>query len=137
MQLYRIFNKSWILGKFYNIFIKSLTGIIRNSIKASKLLYNQVRYYSSFANLNHNDNHLDPNFITGFADAEGSFMLSILSSKERHIGWSVGVRFEITLHAKDEELLNQIHAYFKGAGLVTKFGVDKVTYRVNNLNQIL
>lgn len=24
MQLYRIFNKSWILGKFYNIFIKSL-----------------------------------------------------------------------------------------------------------------
>ena len=137
MQLYRIFNKSWILGKFYNIFIKSLTGIIRNSIKASKLLYNQVRYYSSFANLNHNDNHLDPNFITGFADAEGSFMLSILSSKERHIGWSVGVRFEITLHAKDEELLNQIHAYFKGAGLVTKFGVDKVTYRVNNLNQMI
>nr|YP_010365205.1 hypothetical protein M1I11_mgp050 [Exserohilum turcicum]UOU81431.1 hypothetical protein [Exserohilum turcicum] len=64
-------------------------------------------------------------------------MLSILSSKERHIGWSVGVRFEITLHAKDEELLNQIHAYFKGAGLVTKFGVDKVTYRVNNLNQMI
>jgi hypothetical protein len=33
--------------------------------------------------------------------------------------------------------LNQIHTYFKGAGSVTRFGVDKVSYRVNNLNQII
>jgi len=64
-------------------------------------------------------------------------MISIMSTKERRIGWSVGARFEITLHARDEELLNQINAYFKGAGLVTRFGVDKVSYRLNNLNQII
>jgi len=122
--------------KYYKIFIKSLTGINRSSVKDSKLLCNQVSLYSSFVNLNSSHNNLDPNFITGFADAEGSFMISILSSKERRIGWSVGARFEITLHARDEELLDQIHAYFKGAGLVTRYGVDKVTYRVNNLNEI-
>ena len=80
---------------------------------------------------------MDPNFITGFTDAEGSFMISIISSKERRIGWSVGARFEITLHVRDTELLNRIHAYFKGAGSVTKFGKDKVSYRINNLDQII
>lgn len=80
---------------------------------------------------------LDPNFITGFTDAEGSFMLSILKNSERHIGWSVGIRFEISLHQRDEKLLNQINAYFQGAGIVTKFGVDKVSYRVNNLEEII
>ena len=47
-------------------------------------------------------------------------MISILSNKTGRIGWSVGARFEITLHLKDEELLNEIRALFKAAGKIYK-----------------
>ena len=57
---------------------------------------------------------LDPNFVTGFTDAECSFMISILKDSERRIGWSVGARFEITLHLRDEDLLRKIKNYFEG-----------------------
>nr|YP_010608716.1 hypothetical protein PNX16_mgp055 [Drechslerella dactyloides]WAN89796.1 hypothetical protein [Drechslerella dactyloides] len=64
-------------------------------------------------------------------------MISILKDLERRIGWSVGARFEITLHLKDEDLLNQIKVYFKNAGKIYKYGKDKISYRVNNLEQII
>ena len=60
-------------------------------------------------------------------------MISILPDKTIRIGWSVGARFEITLHLKDEELLNEIRAFFKGAGKIYKYGLDKITSRVNSL----
>ena len=78
---------------------------------------------------------MSPYFITGFTDTEDSFMISILPDKTIRIGWSVGARFEITLHLKDEELLNEIRAFFKGAGKIYKYGLDKITSRVNSLNE--
>nr|YP_009568490.1 hypothetical protein [Drechslerella brochopaga]QBL02570.1 hypothetical protein [Drechslerella brochopaga] len=64
-------------------------------------------------------------------------MISILKDLERRIGWSVAARFEITLHLKDEDLLNQIKVYFKNVGKIYKYGKDKISYRVNNLEQII
>ena len=90
---------------------------------------NKVRYISQTSDL-------DPNFVTGFSDAEGSFMISILKNIERRLGWSVNARFEITLHLRDEDILNRIHVYFKGAGNIIKSSEDKISYRVNNLKQI-
>lgn len=45
------------------------------------LPYNNVKHYTQVSN-----KKLSPDFITGFTDAEGSFMISILSDKTRHIG---------------------------------------------------
>jgi hypothetical protein len=82
MQQYVTFNKCQLLSKYSKIFIKFSAKINEYSVIA----YNQVRLYSSFANLKSSYNSLDPDFITGFVDAEGSFMLTIMSTNERRIG---------------------------------------------------
>ena len=64
-------------------------------------------------------------------------MISILKNSERRLGWSVNARFEITLHLRDKDVLNQIRVYFKNAGNITIFGNDKISYRVNDLEQII
>jgi len=121
-----------IFIKLYNIFIriKSLLEL-KTKYSLNFLLLNKVRYISQKFS-----SDLDPNFITGFTDAEGSFMIFVSKSSENRIGWSVGARFEISLHIRDEDLLNRIRTYFNGAGNITKFGEKKITFRVNDLEQI-
>ena len=38
---------------------------------------------------------------------------------------------------KDEELLNRIREFFKGAGNIYRYGEDKISYRVNHLDELL
>lgn len=121
---------------FRNLNMDSLANrnyLVNNFLRSFKSSATKARYSMSTTN----KICLDPHFITGFTDAEGSFMISILKSSERWTGWSVGARFEITLHLRDEDLLNQIQAYFQGVGKIYKYGKDKVVYRVNNLEQII
>ncbi len=47
---------------------------------------------------------LNPWFVTGFADAESSFSMSVFKSKTAAIGWTIEPCFIITLHKKDIEL---------------------------------
>jgi hypothetical protein len=44
---------------------------------------------------------IDPWFITGFTDAEGCFLLSIVKDKKYKNGWSVKFSFQMGLHKKD------------------------------------
>jgi LAGLIDADG endonuclease len=65
---------------------------------------------------------LDPWFVTGFADAEGSFSIVFRSPKLKS-GWSVAVRFQLNLSDKDLSLLERIQSYFNGVGSIfTKKG---------------
>lgn len=72
---------------------------------------------------------LNPWFVTGFVDAEGSFYMSIFKSKTAAIGWTVESCFIITLHKKDIELLNKIQIFF-GVGSVSTTGDKMARYRV-------
>ena len=47
-------------------------------------------------------------WITGFADAEGTFLISILQDKRRKLNWEVRLAFVIKLHVKDTAVLEQI-----------------------------
>ena len=58
------------------------------------------------------DIKLNPWFVTGFADAESSFTMSVFKSKTAAIGWTIEPCFIITLHIKDIELLNKIQLFF-------------------------
>lgn len=49
--------------------------------------------------------NIQPWVITGFCDAEGSFMVNISSSKKLKTGWDVLLRFQVTLHRKDRAIL--------------------------------
>jgi len=64
------------------------------------------------------NNNLNPNFVSGFIDAEGSFHVSIVDRAELNTGKSVRVIFQISLHKKDKALLDQIKNSFGGVGEV-------------------
>ena len=76
-------------------------------------------------------NRIDPWFISGFADAESSFQLSILKSKKLITGWEIQPGFKIELHSKDFELLRLIRDYFKVGNL--RLTGDRAIYTVRSV----
>lgn len=79
---------------------------------------------------------MDPWFITGFTDAEGSFVVSVLKSKTTKTGWYVNVRYKITLHIKDLEIIKSIQEFFAGKGNIV-ISKDTCTFRVDCLKDII
>jgi LAGLIDADG endonuclease len=63
------------------------------------------------------ERHLEPNFVTGFTDAEGCF--TAWFHKEANSKIRVKVRFKIGLNARDLPLLKQIQYFFFGIGTLT------------------
>jgi hypothetical protein len=51
---------------------------------------------------------LDPYFVTGFADAEASFIIIISKEPKNITNWTVKTRFSIGLHKKDTKILELI-----------------------------
>jgi len=74
---------------------------------------------------------LNPWFVTGFADAESSFSMSVFKSKTTATGWTIEPCFIITLHKKDIELLNKIRLFF-GVGYISTWGDKFARYRVRS-----
>lgn len=60
-------------------------------------------------NLSHK---MNPWFITGFVDGEGSFWVNISRENTFKIGWRVKLYFQIALHKRDKVLLEQINNFF-------------------------
>lgn len=99
-------------------------SFIKNKVK-------QVRYYSTN---NNTSKYLNPWWVTGFVDAEGSFAMSIFKSKTAAIGWTIEPCFIITLHVRDLELLNLIKNFFS-AGSVSIVGKD-ARFRVRSRSEL-
>ena len=100
------------------------------AISSSNLI--QLRNYSSERKI-----VLSPSFISGFSDAEGSFVITILKNPRYKIGWNVQARFQIKLHEKDRALLLLIQNYFGGIGYISKIN-DKSTveFRVSDITSL-
>lgn len=118
----------------------TLRGFERNS--PNKILTTQLVNKKSYSTVTyksiHNHNHnliIDPNFLTGFADAEGSFVLSITKSNNVKSGWVIKPRFQIHLHKKDLFVLEAIQS-FLGIGKVYDQGNGSVEYRVFSINDL-
>lgn len=99
--------------KLSNFFINYSTNIITNNLYLfkSNLLKAPLRAFSS------NIQALDPYYITGFSDAEGSFQIGIYSNDKFKSGYNFIPSFSIHLHAKDRALLDNIQLFF-GVGKV-------------------
>jgi hypothetical protein len=78
---------------------------------------------------------LNPLFISGFADAEGSFNVSITPFSENKIKWRVSPRFTIGLHSKDITILEQIKDTL-GIGTVSKISGKMVYYTVSSIKDL-
>ena len=112
-----------------------------NKILTTQLV-NKRSYSTSFFNegaqARDDNNHyliINPNFLTGFADAEGSFVLSITKSNNVKSGWVIKPRFQIHLHKKDLFILEAIKN-FLGVGKIYVQGEVSVEYRVFSIKDL-
>lgn len=78
---------------------------------------------------------LNPLFVTGFTDAEGSFMISFTRSSESRHGFRIRAIFQIELHKKDLELLKSIQAFFQGRGFIVSTK-DGVAFKARSLDDL-
>ena len=81
-------------------------------------------------------NSLNPFFITGIIDGEGTFTAIVKKSAGHRLGWRVDLVFQIGLHEKDLELLKSIQAYFGGVGVITKPHRNMCAFRVTSPEEI-
>lgn len=89
-----------------------------------------IRNYST-GNNNSTLVELNPDFVSGFIDAEGSFT-TVVYYKNR---WCTNSVFKITLHKKDIDLLKALQAFFGGVGKIS--GSEVVSYRVESVNSLV
>lgn len=78
------------------------------------------KFYSSKARQSSlgESHRLDPWFITGFIDAEGSVILTVRRQKSNRLGWRVDLQFRIKLQLTDKALLEKIKASLNNIGNV-------------------
>ena len=110
----------------------TLVGFERNN--QIKIPSKQLK--RNFSTLKKNSK-LNPWFLTGLIDAEGSFIISIKINKELKLGWRVRSIFSICLHSRDLSLLLELQEYFGGIGSISKNKNRKeVIYSVNGLKDL-
>jgi len=76
--------------------------------------------------------NLNPDYITGFTDGEGCFMITMIKDKKYKSGWRAACRFAISLHKKDLSILKEFKDFFK-VGNISFMGKDSIQYRVESL----
>ena len=126
-------------GSYVNILALryTLMGIERNyQVKILSKSNIQWRgYISSSKPLEKNESNLNPWFLTGFTDGEGSFIINIYRHNTCSTEWSIQLVFKIGLHQKDLALLEQIQSYF-GVGKISKHSSQSIEFRVQPINDL-
>jgi competence protein ComGF len=137
---------SWFINIFKNIAMNlryTLMGcesgfhikILSNQL--NKLLFSTLNFKSSKALTSttsvgaraRKPIKLNPWFITGFADAESNFTCSIVSDSRSKLNWEVSMSFNISLHIKDIQLLEDIK-YTLGVGKIRKHTTRNIVHFV-------
>jgi hypothetical protein len=96
-------------------------------------MYSTLNYKSE--SLSTENNTLNPYYVTGFTDAEGSFLINIQKRSDLKLGYSISLSFKIKLHSKDKELLEKIFNFFNvGKIYIRKDGY--IEYIVNSMKDI-
>ena len=96
--------------------------ILSKSNKINHRLFSSTRY------------KIPCSFISGFTDAEGSFMIKF-TKPSLNRGWKIGLEFSIRLHVKDISVLSKIKNCFSVGTLTSN---DKMAvYSVRSLKDIM
>jgi hypothetical protein len=78
---------------------------------------------------------LNPWLVSGFADAESCFSVSIRPSTNMKTGWRISPSFLIKLHIKDIAILEKIK-YTLDVGTVRKAGTDMAVFAVESVKDL-
>ena len=123
-----------VLGR--NIFLSHLQNIRRQFLHFTPKFFNSdLHGLTSEVKPLHLIKNLDPWFVTGFIDAEGCFMLSLVPSNRYKNGYQVVLIFSISIHSKDRDLLTKISQFFANWS-ITKHGVSSIQYRVTSFKHM-
>lgn len=106
----------WTLSVTYIYIISDVTTMMNNN--------NFLRYSSLSVPV------LNPAFITGLADGEGSFGIFLQKTPKIQTGYQVKYEFTIVLHDRDRALLENVQLFFNGIGGIDKHGKFSSKYRV-------
>lgn len=118
---------------------------------------NSLRQYSTVtsgvANSQIGGYLLKPFFVTGFTDAEGSFIVRIRKNPKTKAGWNVETsprsgdvskplrafetKFSFCIHKKDRMVLDLIQAFFGGVGSITYASKGTLHYRIASLHDLI
>ena len=119
-------------GSYFGFYSKlrcTLMGFERNY--QIKIPSKQLNYFSTL----HSNNRLNPWFVTGLADSEGTFTVMIDQNQKRTLGWRVQAKFQIGLHKRDLDLLLQLQQFFGGIGSIGK-SENMVFYSVSSVKDL-
>jgi hypothetical protein len=100
--------------------------------RSSNLGNKKIRYYHTSSSAV----KIDPNFVTGFIDAEGCFELGFKKNQTRKFGFQVQPCFSIGLHLKDKVILEKIQSFFDGIGKIYKHGDQSYRFMVYSLRDL-
>lgn len=111
----------------YSMLRCTLVGFERSY--QAKIPSNSINFKRNLSTL---ESKLNPSYVSGFVDGEGSFILTIIKDNKYKLGWRVVCRFIISLNKKDLSLLNNIKEFF-GIGNVFLMAKDSAQYRIESL----
>jgi len=114
--------------------IKSLDYISFKRSQLSMVNGNFSRYISSISRGKARGLH--PYFVTGFLDAECSFIISIVLNNKYKTGWRIDPHFSIELHGKDLLLLKQIQSFFGVGSIIVRKSNNQVIFTVTSIKDL-
>lgn len=76
----------------------------------------------------------DPNWLAGFTSGEGCFFIDIKKSKTTRLGETVQLRFNISQHSRDENLIKSLADYL-GCGKVFVYP-EVVSFNITSLGEL-
>lgn len=79
---------------------------------------------------------LNPMWVTGFTDAEGSFTVSI-NKRESNNNWQVRASFELGLHSKDKNILEDLRGFFKVGLINTRKSQNLTSFTINKNSDLI
>ena len=127
--------KNSLVSKVYsNGFRKKLSN--QNPFLANIFKGFRCNFIRSISSISVRELKLHPYFVTGFSDGESYFSISIIRSTKMNISWTVSLQFGISLHKKDQYLLELIQIFFGGVGTIASHGKMKVQWRVSSIKDL-
>ena len=130
--------KGTISQFFFNIRC-TLRGFERNyrvlSLSKQRHTYRGYSTLATQCRSDHETCKLDSNWVTGFVDGEGCFTVSISQRKDLKLGWHVKPSFKISLHKRDEPVLEDVKISLH-VGRIYERGPEAVQYVVRSLKEL-
>jgi hypothetical protein len=99
--------------------------------------YPSKQFKSSFSTLHSDINiQLNPSWVTGFTDAEGTFTVVFDKVNTRKLNWRIQPKFQISLHVRDLPLLLKVQQFFGNIGSVSE-SENMAFYSVSSVKDLV